>query len=84
LLGTIILCLLVGVYLAAYRRFRKPGSSAPITKHKVETPADDVLQYWTANKLRQAKAMDLPNTDALKPGKQHQQRPPHTSDPQHP
>ena len=49
LVGTILLCLLGGVYLLAWKRFSKPKPSATIIKHSVETPADDVLTYWTAD-----------------------------------
>ncbi len=81
LVGTILLCLLVGVYLLAWRRFSKPDPAATIMKHSVETPSDDVLTYWTADKMRKAKAAPLPNVNALHRGKQHPRRPPHTSRP---
>ena len=83
LIGTILLCLLVGVYLAAWKRFSKPGSPSRIIKHSVETPSDDVLNYWTADKMRNAKAANLPNVNALSREKQHPRRPPHTSNPRH-
>ncbi len=75
LVGTILLCLLVGVYLFACKRFSKPDRSVVI-KHSVETPSDDALKYWTADKMRDAKAADLPNVNALDPGKQHPRQPP--------
>jgi len=55
LVGTILLCLLVGVYLLAWKRFSKPGSPSRIIKHSVETPSEDVLNYWTADKMRNAR-----------------------------
>ncbi len=76
LVGTILLCLLVGVYLFACKRLSKSDSSASIVKHSVETHSDDVLKYWTEDKMRNAKATDLPNVNALEPGKQCPQRPP--------
>ncbi len=76
LVGMILLCLLVGVYLFAYKRFSKSDSSASIVKHSVETHSDDVLKYWTEDKMRNAKAADLPNVNALEPGKQRLRRPP--------
>src|SRR6266852_6509512 len=81
LVGTILLCLLVGVYLFTWKRFSKPAPSATIVKHSVETPADEALKYWTADKMRNAKAPPLPNVNALKRGKQHPRRPPHPSGP---
>ncbi len=81
LVGTILLCLLVGVYLVAWKRFSKPTPSATIIKHSVETPSDDALKYWTADKMRNAKADPLPNVNALDRGKQHPRRPPHPSSP---
>jgi len=81
LVGTILLCLLVGVYLVIWKRFSKQAPSATIVKHSVETPADDALKYWTADKMRNAKAAPLPNVNTLERGKQHPRRPTHSSDP---
>jgi len=81
LVGTILLCLLVGVYLFALKRFSKPAPSATIVKHSVETPADDALKYWTADKMRNAKAAPLPNVNAHDGGKHRLRRPPHSSRP---
>jgi hypothetical protein len=83
LIGTILLCLLVGVYLVARKRFSKPDPSATISKHSVDTSSDDALKYWTADRMRNAKPAKLPNVDALDPGKQDPRRPPHTSRPHH-
>ena len=83
LVGTILLCLLVGVYLLAWKRFSKPDPSATIIKHSVETPSDEALKYWTADKMRNAKGANLPNVNALSRGKQHPRRPPHTSNSRH-
>jgi hypothetical protein len=82
LVGTILLCLLVGVYLAAWKRFSKSPSSDKIIKHTVETPADDALAYWTADKKRNAKATPLPDVNALKRGKRPARRPARPSRPQ--
>src|SRR5260221_1397026 len=82
LVGTILLCVLVGVYLFAWKRFSKPAPSATIVKHEVETPADETLKYWTADKMRNAKAAPLPDVKALDRGKQHPRRPLHRSGPQ--
>ena len=74
LVGTILLCLLVGVYLFACKRFSKPHRSAVI-KHSVETPSDDALKYWTADKMRKAKPADLPHVGTRDQGKQQPRRP---------
>ena len=79
--GAILLCLLAGVYLVVWKRFSKPGPPARIVKHSVETPSDDALKYWTADKMRNAKAAPLPNVNALDRGKQHPRRPPRSSRP---
>jgi len=81
LIGTILLCLLVGVYLVAWKRFSKPAPSATIKKHSVKTPADEALKYWTADKMRNAKAAPLPNVNDLEREKQNPRRPPHPSGP---
>jgi len=81
LVGTVLLCLLVGVYLFASKRFSKPAPSARIIKHPVETPADDTLKYWTADKMRDAEPAPLPNVDAPDRGKRRPRRPSRRSSP---
>ena len=71
LVGAILLCLLVGVYLLAWKRFSKKKRSSAIIKHKVDKHADDALKYWTADKMRNAKATNMPKVDALDQEKQH-------------
>jgi hypothetical protein len=83
LVGTILLCLLAGLYLVARKRSSKPDPSATIIKHSVETSSDDALNYWTTDKMRAAKPVELPNVDALSREKQHPPHPPHTSSPPH-
>jgi hypothetical protein len=70
LIGTIIVCLLVGVSLAAWKRFSKSTRSNKITKHRVETSPDEALKYWTADKMRNAKAAPLPKVNTLHQEKQ--------------
>src|SRR5712691_7741710 len=65
LVGTILLCLLVGVYLAAWKRYSKQGPSAKVVKHSVEASSDDTLKYWTADKMRNAKPAEMPKVNAL-------------------
>ncbi len=81
LVGTTLLCLLVGVYLLAWKRFSKATPSATIIKHAVDSSSDDALKYWTADRMRNAKAAPLPNVNALERGKQDPRRPPHASSP---
>lgn len=75
LVGAILLCLFVGVYLFAAKRFAKRGASATIVKHPVETPSDDALKYWTVDKMRKAKPAEMPHVDAPDQGKAHPRRP---------
>ena len=82
LVGTILLCLLVGVYLAAAKRFSKSTPPVKIKKHSVETPADETLKYWTADRMRKAKAAPLPQVNVLERGKHQTRRPPRPSRPQ--
>lgn len=70
LVSTIVLCLLVGFYLAASKRSSKSTSSKKVTKHKVETAPDEALKYWTADKMRKAKAVPLPEANNLSREKQ--------------
>lgn len=51
-----------------------PNSKNNIVKHSVETPADEALKYWTADKMRDAQAAPMPNTNALKRRKKHPRR----------
>ncbi len=81
LIGALLFCLLVGICLVAWKRFAKPDPADTIVKHAVNTPSDEVLQYWTADKMRNARPAALPNIDAPEQEKQHRQRPPHTSNP---
>ena len=82
LVGTILLCLLVGVYLAAWKRFSKSTPSNKVTKHTVKTPPDEALKYWTADRMRNAKAAPLPRVNTLDREKQDPQNPPRPSRPQ--
>ncbi len=75
LAGTILVCLLVGVYLFAGKRFSKPDPPATIIKHSVDKPSDEALKYWTADKMRKAKPADLPHVGTRDQGKQQPQRP---------
>ena len=75
LAGAILVCLLVGVYLFAGKRFSRPDPPAKIIKHSVDKPSDEALKYWTADKMRRAKPADLPHVDTRDQGKQHPRRP---------
>jgi hypothetical protein len=77
LLGALLFCLLVGVYLLACKRFAKADPSPPVVKHQVKTSPADALKYWTGDKMRKAKAARLPHIDA----RQREEHPPHPSDP---
>ena len=79
--GTILLCLLAGLYLGIWKRFSKLARTDRVIKHKVETPPGDALKYWTAEKMRNARPAELPNVNGLDRGKQHSRRPPDSSRP---
>jgi hypothetical protein len=70
IVATIILCLFVGLYLAAWKRFSKSTRSKKVTKHTVGTSPDEALKYWTADKMRNAKASPLPKVNTLDREKQ--------------
>ncbi|HVB75490.1 MAG TPA: hypothetical protein VNE38_18240 [Ktedonobacteraceae bacterium] len=76
LVGTLLLCLLAGLYLFAWKRLSKPEPPATIIQHPVETPAGEALKYWTADKMRAAKPTPLPNVKALNRVKWRPRRPP--------
>ena len=80
--GAVFLCLLVGVSLIAWRRLAKPAPIAVAT-HRVETPPDEALKYWTTDKMRKAGATNMPSTNDLKPGKKSHKHPSHKSRQQH-
>ena len=60
---------------------RKSDATDVIKHHTVDTPADDALTYWTADKMRHAKSADLPKVDTLDEGKPQLRRPPQTPRP---
>jgi hypothetical protein len=64
LVGVALIGLLAGVYLLAGRRFMKKDAQGGVARHTVETPAEDVLKYWTADKMRSARPAPLPKVDA--------------------
>jgi len=71
LVGAVLLGLLVGVYLFAWKRKRSAKrNAADVIGHKVEKHPDDVLKHWTADKMREAKPVPLPKADALERGKE--------------
>jgi len=75
LIGTVLLGLFVGIYLAANKRSAKPDPADKIIKHSVDTPAEETLEYWTEEKMRKAKPATMPHVNAPKPSKEHPQRP---------
>lgn len=75
LAGAILLCLLIGLYLAASKRFSKSTSTGKVVKHSVETPAEDVLKYWTVDNMRKAKPAPMPHISAPDAGKRATRRP---------
>lgn len=74
LAGTVLLCLLVGVYLFAWKR-KRAAKRDTIIKHSVEKHPDEALKYWTVDKMRDAKPAPLPNVNGLERGKGGAQSP---------
>lgn len=68
LLGTILLGVLV-----AWRRLTKSGKTT--TRHSISTSPDKVLDYWSADKMRQAQPATMPKVDALDQDKHHPETP---------
>ena len=74
LAGTALLGLLSAIYLVASKRKTKSERSNSVVKHSVGKPANDVLKHWTADKMRAAQPVELPNVSAIKPNKQRSPR----------
>lgn len=75
LVGALLVCLFVGVYLFVWKRFSKGDPSVTVVKHSLETDPDEALKYWTADKMRDAKPVNLPSVDTLDQSQQHPRRP---------
>lgn len=84
LLGALLLCLLVGVSLLAWRWFAQSESSDAVVRHTVDTPAEDVLKYWTAERMRKTKATRMPHIGTPERKKPHPRPSPRTPDQQKP
>ena len=70
--------LLLSPFSISRTRAPAPSKSTPSTKiikHSVDTPADEALKYWTADKMRNAKPAPMPEVNALERGKQRPRRP---------
>ena len=76
LVGIALLSLLVVVYLFARKRSSQPGPAVAVARHSVETPADDVLKYWTADRMSSAKAAPMPEVTTVDQKKSQPRRQP--------
>lgn len=76
LIGAMLLCLLVGVYLFAVRRLGKRGPASKVAQHTVETSPEDALKYWTEDNKRKAKPVEMPNVSNIEPEKRRSRRSP--------
>jgi len=76
LVGTILLCSLAIMYLMVRKRNSKPDPSTTVSKHSVKTSSNDALKYWTADKMRNAKPVELPNVASPGRRKKQPRRPP--------
>lgn len=81
LAGALVLGLLVGVCLVVWRWFMQAEQPESVAKHTVDTPPEDALKYWTAEKMRKARPAPMPHVNAPEQKKQPPRRPPHESDP---
>jgi hypothetical protein len=71
LVGAILLGLLAGLSLLAWKWLFESDSSAPVTKHPIDTPPEDALKYWTRERMRKAKGTNMPHIDVPDRGKKH-------------
>ncbi len=74
LVGVALLCLLVVVYLFA--RKQSPQPEPAVARHSVEKPADDVLKYWTADRMSSAKPAPMPKVNTVDQKKSQPRRQP--------
>ena len=74
LMGTVLLGLLIGVYLFAWKR-KRAAKRDEVIKHSVEKHPDEALKYWTVDKMRDAKPTPLPHVNGLDRGKGGAQSP---------
>ncbi len=70
ILGSIVLSLFGVLFLARRKRSSKSTPAKKVAKHRVETAPDEALQYWTADRMSNAKAAPLPEVKNLNRGKQ--------------
>ena len=78
LVGVILVGLLAGLFvaMAARKRLEKADDEAGVAKHSVNTPAEDVLKYWTEDRMRSAKPAKMPKVKGLARAKKRSKRPP--------
>ena len=83
-MSAILFGLLACIFLAAWKRSGKSNpSKSTIVKHSVDTPAEEALKYWTAEKKRHAQPAEMPDVDAIDQEKQHPHHPPRKPDSSH-
>lgn len=58
--GAVLLGLFASLYLLASKRFGKSKATRGVKMHKPATNPDGALKYWTADKMRHAAPVDLP------------------------
>ncbi len=75
LAGPLIICLLTGISVFLWRWCLKSDSSEPVSRHTVDTSADEALNYWTADKMRKARPAPLPHVDPPANEKQPPRKP---------
>jgi hypothetical protein len=74
LVGIALLSLLVVVYLFARKQSSQPEPA--VARHSVEKPADDVLKYWTADRMSSARPAPMPKVTTVEQKKSQPRRQP--------
>src|SRR5579883_852666 len=76
LIGMTIVGVVVALYLFAGKRSSKPGPASRIRKHTVKTSPQDALKYWTEEKMRKTKGVEMPRVNQVEPKKEQPRRSP--------
>ncbi len=70
IVGMFLLGLFAVLFLVGRKRPAKPAPSGVVSKHTVDTSAEETLKYWTADKMRKAKPAKMPNVKHIEREKQ--------------
>ncbi|HLH61849.1 MAG TPA: hypothetical protein VKV20_09210 [Ktedonobacteraceae bacterium] len=76
LIGMTIAGVVVALYLFAGKRSSKAGPASRIRRHTVKTSPGDALKYWTEEKMRKTKGVEMPQVNEVEPRKEQPRRSP--------